>query len=84
MGFMKAGRPDGHDGRPDGSRVPSLSPLLARRVRRRPDGLRTGCERACERSTRVLVLKSLTASRPNGNESRPNAWLFSFHFAHET
>jgi hypothetical protein len=42
---LKLGRPDGHDGRPDGLGLhrflPSRSPILARRVRRRPDGLRT-------------------------------------------
>jgi hypothetical protein len=41
MGFIKAGRPDGHDGRPDGARFSSHSPILARRVLRRPDGMRT-------------------------------------------
>jgi hypothetical protein len=84
---LKLGRPDGHDGRSDGLGLhrflPSRSPILARRVRRRPDGLRTGCERDSERSSRDLVLESLIASRPNGYEFRPNAWLFSFHFAHE-
>jgi hypothetical protein len=60
---LKLGRPDGHDGR--------------------PNGLRTGCEQDSERSFRDLVLESLIASRPNGYEFRPNAWLFSFHFAHE-
>jgi hypothetical protein len=57
MGFMKAGRPDGHDGRPDGhltdvdiSRVPSLSyveffNLGAVRLKasgRAANGMRTG------------------------------------------
>jgi hypothetical protein len=84
---LKLGHPDSHDGRPDGLRLhrflPSRSPILARPVRRRPDRLRTGCERDSERSSQDLVLKSLIASRPNGYEFRPNAWLFSFHFAHE-
>jgi hypothetical protein len=84
---LKLGRPDGHDGRPDRLGLhrflSSRSPILARRVRRRPDGLRTGCEWDCERSSRDLVLESLIASCPNGYESRPKAWLFSFHFAHE-
>jgi hypothetical protein len=84
---LKLGCPDGHDGRPDGLGLhrflPSRSPILARRVRRRPDGLRTGCERDSERSSRDLIQESLIASRPNGYEFRPNAWLFSFHFAHE-
>jgi hypothetical protein len=43
---LKLGHPDGHDGRPDGLGLhrflPSRSPILARRVRRRQDGLRTG------------------------------------------
>jgi hypothetical protein len=43
---LKLGRLDDHDGRPDGLGLhrflPSRSPILARRVRRRPDGLRTG------------------------------------------
>jgi hypothetical protein len=80
---LKLGRPDSHDGRPNGLGLhrflPSHFPILARRVRRRPDGLRTGCER----SSRDLVLESLIASRPNGYEFCPNAWLFSFHFAHK-
>jgi hypothetical protein len=42
---LKLGCPDGHDGRPDGLGLhrflSSRSPILARRVRRRPDGLRT-------------------------------------------
>jgi hypothetical protein len=85
IGFNKAGLPDGDKGRPDGLGfhriLPSQSPILARRVRRRPDGLRTGCD--CERSSRDLVLESLIASRPSDYESRPNTWLFSFHFAYE-
>jgi hypothetical protein len=70
------------------SRFPSLSYVaffnLGAARSKASERAGTGCERACERSSRVLVLKSLIASRPNGNESRPNAWLFSFHFDHET
>jgi hypothetical protein len=66
---LKLGRPDSHDGRPDGLGLHRIFPILVRRVRRRPDRLRTGCER----SSRDLVLESLIASRPNGYEFRPNA-----------
>jgi hypothetical protein len=76
---LKLGRPDGHDGRPDGL---GLHRVL-QSWRGAFEDVRTGCERDSERSSRDLVLEPLIASRPNGYEFRPNAWLFSFHFAHE-
>jgi hypothetical protein len=80
------GRPDGNIGRPDGARAIALSPFFSRGAF---GGVRTGCERTSNgqrTELSVLVLEFLTASRPDGYESRPTlvlAWLFSFHFAHE-
>jgi hypothetical protein len=77
--FIKAGRLDGHDGRSDGLGFHRILQSWCGTF----EGVQTICERDCERSSRDLVLESLIASRPNGYESHPNTWLFSFHFAHE-
>jgi hypothetical protein len=78
------GRSDGYIGRPNGDRAKSLCPFFSRgafrracrrdfrwgsRVSWRLDGLRT----VSERCSQVLVLEFLTASRPDGYESRPDA-----------
>jgi hypothetical protein len=60
------GRPDGNIGRLDGARANALSPFFSH-------GTFGGVRMGCERSFRVLVLESLTASCLDGYESRPNA-----------
>jgi hypothetical protein len=79
IGFNKAGRLDGHDERLDGLGFHRI----LQSWRDAFEDVQTVCERDYERSSWDLVLESLIASRPNGYETHPNAWLFPFHFAHE-
>jgi hypothetical protein len=63
---LKRGRPDGHDGRPDGLGLhrflPSRSPILAWRVRRRPDRLQTGLRTELSGFS-IGVLNCITSER---------------------
>jgi hypothetical protein len=82
------GHPDGNIGRLDGARANALSPFFsARRVRTglqtglqtrlsefiASEGTVNGLRTVSERCSRVLVLEFLTASRPDGYESYPDA-----------
>jgi hypothetical protein len=83
MGFVKVGRPNGHMSvrtvtitDVEISRFPSLSYVAffnlgaarSKASEQAANEMRTGLRTELS----VLVLKSLIASRPNGNESRPN------------